>query len=106
MLNKYSPHFWLLCLSVYSTEVLAYIAPKSYVDDGGIVGRVNDFQSSINDFLNVVLFVSGVGVLFGAMSQYGKYKSHPESVKFGAVLATFCAALALMGLAFLPMPGI
>jgi hypothetical protein len=104
MLNKINLYMFYLSICICISDAMAYVAPQVYHNGPGFVDRLIEFESSFNDFLNVVFFISGIGVFFGAMSQYGKYRSNPESTRLGTVMASFAAALALFGLAFIPMP--
>lgn len=82
----------------------AHISPGGPVHDEGVVGRILDLESSLDDFMNVALFCAAIGVFLGGISQYSKYRDNPGSIRIGAVIATFATSLALLVLMYIPMP--
>ena len=104
--DSHGPYrFSLLYLCMICEQSFAVISPgKAYSSDDNMFIRMTDVTSSLNDFMNLALFCSSVGVFLSGVAQYIKYRENPGSITMGSVFATFAASAALMLLVYIPMP--
>ena len=104
-MNKFLKVYLCIVISIaVNSGCYAHISPGGVIHDEGIVTRVLDLESALNDFMNVALFCAAIGVFLGGVSQYSKYRDNPGSIRLGTVIATFATSLALLGLMYIPMP--
>ena len=95
----------LLYLCMICEQSFAIISPgKATSGNDNMFVRMTDVTSSLNDFMNLALFCSSVGVFLSGIAQYMKYRENPGSITIGSVFATFIASAALMLLVYIPMP--
>ena len=79
----------------------AYAVDKNFGDISKIILSV---EVNLHFMLRALCIVTGVGLLFGGLIQIKKHIDNPAEVRLSTSIALFLIGLAMIGLAYIPMP--
>lgn len=95
---------WGVCLGIFLEEnTYAYVGTPSQ-SLGGVAHNLLDAERSLQSFIQFVCLMTGVGLLIASIGMFKKHWQNPAEVALSRPVAMVILGVALVVLAFIPMP--